>query len=62
MEFIIEASVGDKKWKEMARFKEGQISRWETPFNETVAIREARAFRHARHRDGWRCVRVIINL
>jgi hypothetical protein len=62
MYYIIEASKDGKKWQHMARFKKGQISRWNTPFDETVALKEAQTFKHVRYRDGWIYVRLVIEL
>lgn len=60
-EYVIEASKEGRLWKEQARFKKGQRSRFDgIPFNAKIAIREAEAFRSARTRDGWSYVRVVI--
>ena len=63
MEYIIEASKNGKDWREKARFKKGRRSRFnDTPFDETVAIKEAQGFKHARYSDGWIYVRVVIEV
>ncbi len=63
MEYIIEASKDGNRWVEQARFEEGQRSRFnDAPFNETIAIKEAREFKHVRYSDGWVRVRVVIEL
>ena len=62
MYYTIEASRDGKKWVHMARFEKGQISRWNTPFDETIAFREANGFKHARLKDGWNYVRLVIDL
>lgn len=63
MIYIIEASKDGKQWKEQARFSEGQKSRFNNaPFDETIAIREAEGFKRVRFSDGWKYVRVVINI
>lgn len=60
-QFIIEASKDGKNWKHQARFEEGDNSRFDEPFNEVVALKEAESFEKARYKD-FPFVRLIIEL
>ena len=63
MIYVIEASKDGNKWKEQARFRKGQRSRFnDAPFDETIAIKEAEGFKHFRYSDGWAYVRVVIEV
>ena len=60
--YTIEASKDGKRWLSMARFEKGQNSRWNIPFDETVAVREAAGFKEVRYKEGWVHTRVVIEI
>lgn len=60
-DYIIEASKDGKKWHFQTSFNNGDLSRWEIPFDLETAKREAIGFRHARYKD-WKYTRLVVNI
>lgn len=62
MKYILEASKDGFKWVHHGTFIKGKMSRFYEPFDETIAIREAEHFKEFWSKDGWKFVRIIINV
>jgi hypothetical protein len=53
-------SQPDGKWTFQARFREGEKTRWGTPFNDKEAVAETEGFRAARAQR-YKFVRLVID-
>lgn len=59
--FTIEASKDGRIYHHQTSFKEGEISRWNTPFTSELAIKETQDFAEVRKKH-WPYVRLVIDI
>lgn len=63
--YIIEASVNGREWKMQTCFNNGDINRWNEPFDIESAKKEAEGFKEVRasgRRPEFSYVRLIVNI
>lgn len=58
MEYILETNIGSTdKWKHVASFKEGDVSRFGKPFSAEIAVKEAESYR-----DYWKLAKGSVRI
>ena len=60
-DYVIEASRDGENFKRQASFNNGDVSRWDEPFNLELAKKEAEGFKEVRRKE-FKHVRLIVNI